>query len=250
MKSILLLFLCFLSSFAIGLQFKQDSNITISQDEIDQTIAIFLAKKIRIDPKDAALVVYDNRLLANAFLQSKGFDETMQRNLLLSIEEQFGTLYINQIQDSATISDDILESYFNTHKEQFTQDNLFKLSIFRAKDFDTALELYLKTKEHPKEAALIAKDLNISIGDQDFYESKLATQIKTMFKDTNSSNYLTPPFPFQNDFVVIYVKEVRKGTASSFKDEKEKIKKVLAEKRFLDTKLDIIKELKSKQNHD
>lgn len=250
MKSIIILALCVIASFGIEIQFKQDSNITISQAEIDQTVALFLAKKMRIDPKDGALVAYDNRLLANAFLKSNALDETMKRNLLLSIEEQFGTLYVKQRQEQSAISDDVLESYFNTHKEQFTQDNLFKLAVFRTKDFDTALNLYLKTKETPQQAIVVAKDLNISSGENDFYESKLATPIKVMLKDGDTSNYLTPPFPFLGDFVVIHVKEIQKGTSSSFKEEKERIKQILLEKRFLDTKLEIIKELKDKISHD
>lgn len=245
MRLFFLLFVATFSSFALELTIKPDANISVTSRDVEWTINNFLMKKINIEKEDAQRITFDNRLLANEYLKTNPIPEDIKKSMLISLEETLATLYVQSLQEKEPISDAIIESYYKLNQKEFIKEAEFKTTIYSFKTFEEALVLYTDTKEIPKKSISYAKDHNINLREKTAIVSLFHPQIQQMFKDEKSSNYLTPPFLFMNNFLVIYVENVTPSALLSLQDSKEKIKKILLDKTFRDKKVAIINSLKA-----
>lgn len=244
MKPFLFLFAVTLSAFALELTLKQDTNISVSPRDVEWTISNFLIKKMNIEKDDAKRITEDNRRLANEYLKHHALPEDLKTSILISLEEKLATLYVQSLQEKEPITDTIIESYYKLNQKEFTKEAEFKTTIYSFETFDDALNFYTKTKETPKKSIIIARDSNVTLFDKSASLSSFHPQITQMFKDGKSTDYLTPPFLFMNNFLIVYVENVTPSTLLTLQESKEKIKKILLDKTFRDKKVAIINSLK------
>lgn len=243
-KKILLLFFAFLPLLAIDIKLSPDQKIEITPQEIQKTIDKALAKRIRIEKKDAKDVAFDNRLLANELLKNNLLLEDVALELKLSLEENFADLFVAKHQETIAINDHVLESYYNTHKKEFQEDQLVDVVIYEIKEFETASKLYDTFKNTPHNAETYAKEHNITSSTQKSELSKLSPVLKDALRDYEQKNYLTPPLFFQKKFFVVYIKDIAPNPNKNFKHHQDYITAMLKQKTLRDTRTMLLQKLK------
>jgi hypothetical protein len=246
MKYLFILTLVFLShSLAIDLKIEQDKEISISQNEVDWTIASFKAKRFNIEAKDAKSVTYNNRLLANEYLKKHTLPEELKLSFSLSMEEKLSKLYLENLQKDITISDDVIESYYKTKKQDFTVVPVLKTLIFTFKNFDDALTLYTYAKSNLSDIEPYAKQNSLTMVEKTSPLEGFHPSIKPILQQYSTANALTHPFWFENQFIVVYIKEIIPNKQLSFEEAKESIRNILLEKTFAGLKAKTIETLKN-----
>lgn len=243
-KKISLLLFTLIPLLAIDVKFNPDKNIEVTSQEIQKTIDRALTKRIRIEKKDAKEVTIENRLLANELLKNNALSEDIATELKLSLEENLADLFVSKHQENIQINDQVLESYYNTHKKEFQEDQIVHFVIYDIKDFDTAIQLYTTFKNSPSDAEAYAKEHNISMSVQNSEISKLSAMLKDALRDYEQKNYLTPPLFFQKKYFVLYIKDIQQNPNKSFKNHKEYITTMLKQKTFRDTRANLLQKLK------
>ena len=243
-KKISLFFIFLLPLLAIDLQINPDRNISVTQPEIDQTTAKFLAKKMRIENKDAKNVVYENRLLANELLKTSKIPSELLNDIRLSLEETLAEALVKQHQDAITIDDKVLESYYKTNKKEFEEDRLLDIVVYDFDDFEKATKFYATFKNTPENSGAYIKDNNITASPQQHEIGKLTPMMKDALRDYEQKNYLTTPLFFQKKFYIIYIKDVKHNDKKTFASHREYITTMLKQKTFLDARAALLKKLK------
>jgi hypothetical protein len=245
MKFILLLLSFTFSLLAIDLAIKPDINATVSSIESDQMITNFKKKRMIVDKSDAKTAVLDNRLLANALLKEKSSEipQELFVDIKLAIEENLAEMYVKKIQETININEDVIASYYYTHQKDFNNP-LLHADLYSFKTFEEASLFYDKSKNDLSKVNLVSQELNVNKTEQKIELSKISPTIKPLLKDTNTSNYILHPIFFNNQNVVVHVKNIQEGYYS-LEESKEKIKAVLLQKVFSDTRENLLKNLKN-----
>lgn len=230
--------------FAMDLSIKPDTNVSVSQNEVNQMIVNFKKKRMTMESSDAKAAVLDNRLLANAFIKNSlpEIKDELLTDLKLAIEENFAEQYVKRMQQNVDVKDEVIASYYYTNRKDFLNP-VVNATIYSFKSFEDANLFYEKSRSNVSKIASLSQDFNATKVEQTMELSKISANIKPLLKDVNQSNYLTQPLFLNNQNVVIYINNI-KNEYLSLDESKDKIKTLLLQKIFSSTRENLLKDLK------
>lgn len=243
-KKISLLALATLPLLALDLQVKPEQTISVSSQEIDQTVAKMLGKKVRIEKKDAQTVIYDNKVLANALLKADTLSPETLIDLRLSIEETLADLYVKQNQEKVEINNTVLESYYKTNPKEFQEDQLINTIVYNFNDYESASTFYNTFKTNALKSEAYAKEHNITNNAQEIEIGKISPMVKDALRDFEQKEYLTAPLFFQKKFIIVLIKDIKPNTKKSYLNHVDYITNVLKQKTLLDARKALLNKLK------
>ena len=237
-KTFMLLCIISFSLFAIQIEiFPDKDSKNVSSEEISTLISNMASKGIVIDKQNAKKYILENRLLANTFLkQHKKVPKNILTNEKLHFEKTLADAYIKEYQRKIRLSDDVLKSYYLTHKKDFFTIRKISFVPFYFDNFDKANDFYQKNKKNKH--LQIPKDHQIFSLTTDRIDPLVFEVI-----EKNKPNKLTPPFFYHGRYVVLYIQQDIPSKQILYKDAKESIRKILLQKTAVRAKKELLKKI-------
>lgn len=220
---------------AVEIKILPDKNISVSSKEMEATIEYFLQKHIKISKKDAEHYIRDNRILSNKFINEYQIPEDLALSLRLKTEEKLANLYVKKKQNNIKIDNDVIESYYKTHPENFIEDKKIEFIAYKFKNFNSALAFYQKNK---------IPDDGYEKEDITLPQKQINPLIAPLFEKTKEGEK-TPPVFYGGNYVVFKIKKIEPSRRLNLQESKEKIKNILLQKIFLRTKKELLKNEKT-----
>jgi len=238
-KYILILTFTTSALFSIQIGIKSDRNISITNQEIQQTIQNMLKRNIKIDKKNAKEYIENNRILANQFIKAnKKVPKEKLIDIKLLLEEQLAKEYVKNYQKNRIkIDHETIESYYKTHPDQFIKPKEVEFTAYKFPTFQEALNFYQKNEKNKKGI-------------------KVKTSIKGLdpmlqnIIDKTKKHEKTPPIFYNGSFIVFEIDKISPPKKLSLEESRNRIKNILYEKVFFRTRKELVDKIKSGQLND
>jgi len=238
-------YLLFISTFSFGIDIKllPSNNLNATLNEINVLKDKYQNLRVIIKNEDAKKEIEGYRVLANKFLENnKQINKKLFANIKLETERLLAYEFIKQYQANLKISDEILLSYYQTHKDKFVFDTNLDIIILRTKDYKKAILMYEDFKANKiKDVIQYAKKNSIDI---EIKTSKLREMNKIyqimLQKEQKKDNIMFPPRFYQDHYTLVYIKKYTPLYYKSFEQAKSDIEKELKIKKIEDLKKELI----------
>jgi predicted transcriptional regulator len=227
LKSLLALLFLNVFLYAIEIDFIADKKIDVSQDEITQFKAQVLKQRIRIDDKEAKRVLMENRILANYYLKNEKVPQFFKLNLVHKTEKLLAKMLVDKYEEELELSDDILLSYYRAKKDEFYRQKQILLNVYKFKDFDSALEMYMAKRDKMDSLDSYAKEHEIKMIEQLLEVSNMHQQIRSNLRNLEDENYLVPPQKWADGYIVVHAVRFVEENYMPYEEIKEDIRERL-----------------------
>ncbi len=240
-KASLLFFIIFSFINAVELKIYPSRDLNISDSEADILImTTYKNRGIKPTKEAAKKKIYENRVLADAYLKKYNIPTSLLINKKLEIEEALAKEYIKRFQKNVTIKNNVLKSYYVVHKKEFHRPQTIVYYPIEFDSFDRALQFYFQAKKNINIAKEYTKQHEIK--KYKVPKERIFLPIRKMFDNVKTSSIL-PPIYLGDSYVVFYVSHVLPGKELTFDEAKDKIRKILLRKSFNQTRNELLEEL-------
>ena len=246
MKRLFVVFLALIySAGAVEVLIKGDRGSQVTVSPADEQEAMMDAQQygIRIDSKDARALVKKNRILANAYVEQYGVPKELQVRFRFNLEKALVRELIRKVEKNIDLSDNVLKSYYLANKEEFRVPKKIVFTLMTLPDYQQALSLYNHYKNIPSEVKDFKgdKENNITVEQFTMGLQEMNPALKVVLKDTNATQYLTPPQKFYKNYIVMYVQSfVPAGYRPYDSKVKSEIRALLLKKVYNRTKKELV----------
>ena len=232
----ILLLLLFQNIAAIEYKIYPDKKVEVTQKDIDAIKKYFIdTLNFYISEEGARKIAYENRILANEYIKSKLFKKDRAYNKI-AIEKLFADNYVKYLQETVSIPESVLKSYYLDHLSQYKKSDKVNLDIYHFKDFDTALHFY---KSGTPQNTNNGKKKSIGWLSIEKLNKVLRGHIKK-----GQKGYFLPPLLRDKGVDVVFVKDYKKAEGyKSFSEVKSEIRKHLYKKTFSNKRKEILQKL-------
>lgn len=228
----------------INISTTKDTNVTNSQ--IEQLTLSLKEKRFMIEKESAKKLIYENRLIANNFLEQNKIPQSLQDKIILFTEDELTKLATQKEQESFKINNEVIESYYKTHKNDFKKDRTFEVTSYIFETFDEANDFYAKHKTNPSNAQQYAKEHNITSISDKLEFNKIYSLIKLNIKLNDEKDYLIHPLNFKTKFTVTHIIDFEEKGFKELGEVKEVIVKILLSTKAQEARENILKTIESK----
>lgn len=193
---------------------------------------------------DIRKIILDNKMLANAFIESKDFDKQAKLRLEVSVNEMLAKQYVKTIQAKISISDDIAKSYYYDHIDNFKYGPMAKLDIYTFPKLDDAFSTYERVRSKgPDEVRKMLEAKGVKSRPYNGALKFMYPEIRNALRNSKDQNYFTPPQYHDGGFILIYVKEMNASeNIVPFEKVKKSILLDLRKKTYLKMREEAIKQ--------
>jgi len=247
-KYFLFLTLISVSLFAIDLTLASDKNTAASSAEIDQMISLFNKKRMKIEKEDAKKALLDNRILANALIDEKiALPEYILVDIKLAVEESLAELYVKNHQEKMVINDNVIKSYYQTNLKEFAKGKMIDFDAYAFKSTEDALNFYMQAKGDLSKIDTHSSENNNTKTSRIQEFKTLNPAIQSSLLDLQQTNYLTMPIKITSSVYVIHIKNITDGGHYTLQESKERIKSILRESIYAETRNKLLQKLKEEK---
>jgi len=208
-------------SFSIEISLHPSKTKEPSSDELSIKKELLQKRGIfRVPESKLKDFLRSNRVLGDQYLKEFNTTAKYKKTLTkhkLQLEEELANLYVQEKLQQTPVDDEVLLSYYVSHKEKFVEPPKLTVTIYKFDDYQKAYEAYEKKK-------FDIKGTKTTIP----YKS-IDPSIKEMFKDAKAKDILPPVF-FRDSYAVFVVDDVQPKREKSFEEVKPLIKALLLEK--------------------
>lgn len=230
-KFYFLFLISYFSLFALDITIAPSKTDTISKDEINTFINIIKKRKMNIDYDIAKEEVAKNRALADAYLEkSSNAKKRIQEGKLL-FEEELKDLLVQEHLDKLKISDEVLLSYYKTHKDDYYNLKEIIFNSYRFSTFEDAMKFYTLYNENISNIT----ETKIASQKSTLKLHNLSPQVKILLRNTKEENYITSPQKFSKNYIIFHVLSITPDGMAPFKEVENDIKSKLTKKMKRDT---------------
>jgi len=234
-KRIILVTITFFSLNSLGIEIKRQNIIEPTREELEIMENIFLERGIKTKEKDLKKYLKENKILSNWFVEAsnkgKEIKELLEKEKLL-LEEKLAKEIVNRNLQKLNIDEEILKSYYITHKKYFLESGKIKVKIERFRNFDQAMEAYASKKSTKNKGSVITLE-----------EYKIHPIIKDILKKTPKGN-LTPPIFFKGKFIIFEIEDKIEPQLKKYEKVKDEIRRILLKKIIKRERERIVEEIK------
>jgi hypothetical protein len=189
-------------------------------------------------------MIEDDRTLASAYLSKHSIPKDVMIEFKLTIEKKLADLYIKKYEESLSLDEDTLKSYYIDHSDEFSNKIMVDVDFFTTDTFAKSLELYEKNRSRPENIYKYATEHNITMSSKEVQIQTLAESVKRNLHPLEEKNYLLPPLFFVDHYTVMYIKDIRKGVVLPYNEKNgKKIRKYLIEKNHKNLRVQLLKKL-------
>lgn len=248
MKIIFLLLNLVIFSYAIDINITSSKDTSVSDYEVELFKASMLNQHIRISSEVAKDVISENRYLCEEYLKNSSVPKKVILNFKLELEKHFSSEVIKEIQEKIVIDDDASYSYYISHLDEFIKPEKIKLSLYKIKDFESAMDLFAASKNSKESIQNYIKEHNISVSTQEVSLHQLDTRFRNLINFTKKQTpYFTPPQFFHDHYTVLEVLSKTPQGNYSYLKVKDKIHKILYKKAYKRHKDEILSQYRKSQ---
>jgi hypothetical protein len=240
--------MCIISSFALELELKPENTPTISNVETEAMVSIFKQRRYTVESKEAKKHALENRKLANYYLKNEALSADLKAEFTLLIEEKLATLVTQNNIPDPSIKDDVILSYYTTHKKQFENSKIVEIIAVPFDSLEEAFSFYTTNKDKPFQKI----ETTVS-GTQRTFEkaplelAKLHPIIKSSLKGIEEMNYLLPPLYINKKHTVMYIGEIKEGGFKPLEEVRSSIVTTLKDAMSKETRALLLENLKEAQ---
>ncbi|BCD68944.1 peptidyl-prolyl cis-trans isomerase [Nitratiruptor sp. YY09-18] len=228
-----------INTFAINIQIKPDTNISVSNQEIQWEIGhAYTTKGIKPTQNAAKKYIEENRKLANAYLKKFKIPQSLFVKYKLTVEEDLAREYIKKYQEKLNLTDDVLRSYYEYHKEDFLQPKRFKAVMKKFNSFAEAMAFYNQCQKKKEDILHKIKKSEI----KEYNIAHIHPMVRSFFKDIKKEGCL-PPLYIGDKYAVFVVTKVEPKSYLPYQKVKEDIRRILLKKSFEKTRRELLKSL-------
>jgi len=243
-KIILLTPIIYSLLFAVEINISTAKDINVTNSQIEQLTLSLKEKRFMIEKESAKKLIYENRLIANDFLEKNKIPQNLQDKITLFIEDELAKLATQKEQDLYKIDNEIIESYYKTHKNDFQKDRTFEVKSYIFETFNDANDFYVKHKSNPSNAQQYSKEHNITSISDKLEFNKIYPLIKQNIKLNDEKDYLIHPLNFKTKFTVTHIIDFEEKGFRDLKDVKETIVTILKSTKAQEARDNILKNIK------
>lgn len=221
--------LCMSASFAIDMKLSSDNSAKVSIEEINVLKEKYQHRKLIVENDTAKKEIQDYRVLANEYLKSGAVSPKALANIKIETEKMLAYEFIRVIQANTKINDEILLSYYSTHKDEFVADVMLELNILRTDSYKEAIEMYEAFKAGKianVEKYASAHNIGIESKPSKFKEMNKIYQMMYQNQDKKENIMFAPRF-YKDHYTIVHIDKYSASRQQSFEEAKAEIERKL-----------------------